>query len=282
LCISLYALSGSTAWSADLIRIGISDKRIDSFFDMPLGVHQIPKTNIIYSQTPKTANVAELDKALSLDINDITRTILQDQFKGKDPDGGFTISGGADGDLLEVTPWILLNISDEGMVTPWVVWNVEYWDQYWGKMKWKGFCVACLSLPEPLEGQGGWVSKGREYLEQAIDSDCSTLLRHVKTDLKGGFKKNQFQTGRLKAVWMFGKKSKEIDVDFTGLDPETILVKNLGDQDWKNFEGGGLTGLLLKKAFPNSVLLNGALIIPNDFGEPIEETPSPATPSAAK
>ncbi|HEY5040331.1 MAG TPA: hypothetical protein VIJ93_14800 [bacterium] len=273
----LCALSLSPARAEDPIRLNVTDRLLDSFFDLPFGVHQILKTNVLFSQSLKTANAKEMDKALALDINGITRNVLREQFGGKDPDGGFTISGKADGETLEITPWVLLNIQDDGQVLPWMVWEVEYWDLYWNKKKWDGYCIVCLSKPRPIDGKGGWSSNGCELLEQEVKTNARKLLEAARIDLTGGYKKNHYHSIRKKTVWMFDKKPKEIGFDVSEIDPENLMVSNFLDKAAADFFAAGLTGVLLKIVHTNTVLFNGALIIPKDFGETVEVKPSPQT-----
>ncbi len=280
--IGLFILGAFSAWAEDPIRIGVSNKLMDSFFDLPFGVHQIPKTNVILSQSIKSKDAKEIEKILGLDVNAITRKALQDQFNGKVMDGRFTISGDSDKDLLEITPWVLLNFSEDGQVVPWMVWQVEYWDLYWNKKKWEGYCAACLSGPRAIEGKESWSSNGGEFLEQAFKMDALKLLEAAKTDLIGGYKDVSFQTETMEAVWMFEKKPNEKEFETFEVDPDTLLVKNFLDKTWSDFSAGGLSGLLLKSLHSNTVLFNGALIVSKDLWEVDEDDPEATAISPKK
>ncbi len=264
----------------DPIHLGVSDKRIDAFFDLDFGVHQIPKTNVIFSQNPKIADQTRLEKVLGLDVNGVTRQVLQDSFGGKDPDPRFTISAKAEGDGLVISPWIFLNVLEDGRVLLWTIWNVEYWDLYWNKMKWKGCCFACMSGPRPLTGKGGWDSDDGKIFEAAIRKDAQKLIELTRKDLTGGYRQLNHRSERILAPWLGQKKAKEIGVDLREIDPKTFMVNYFGEKEATEFEAGGLVGVLLKDLNKSSLLFSGSSIVPNDFGEIVPKkqkiTPSPS------
>jgi hypothetical protein len=286
LCLSFPLLSRAE----DLIHLGVSDKMIDSLFDMAIGAHLIPKTNVVLSRNIGPGDPKRFDKVLALDINGITRKVLLDQFKGKDPNGGFTLSGDSDGELLIINPRLLLNVSEDGLVTPWLIWNVEYWDLYWNKKKWEGYCSICLSKPKAMDGADGWTSNGGKSLEQAVENDARKLIELTEIDLKGGFKNKPFLSKRVKAAWLSDKEIKEEKVDYLDADAETILVKNLGEKEADNYAaanslGFGLAGSLgvgLGEIASYTILFNGSLVLSNDFGYSAKEKLKPTTPQDTK
>ncbi len=107
------------ALAGDAIHLGISDRHLDAFFDLPFAYHQVPKTNVLLSTKVQKGNAAEIDKALSTDVNGISRQVLVDSFGGKEVKDGFAISADSDGDSLSITPWVLLQFLDDGEVKEW-------------------------------------------------------------------------------------------------------------------------------------------------------------------
>jgi hypothetical protein len=264
------------ARAGDSINLAITDKKLDAFFDMPLDFHQIPKTDVFLSQSPKTADDRGAEKMLGLDIAAITRGILIKQFNGKTEDGGFNISENPDGDSLQITPWVFLQFLDDGRVMLWTVWNVEYMDLYWNKKQWDGYCFAGLSLPRPLEGQDSWTSDGGVAFGRAVEADAQKLLEMTRDDLRGVYQKLPFQSCRMKAVWIFEKKSKELDVNYTPVDSSALMIRSFEDDALRTFLAGGLTGLLLKSVSTSTVLFNGSLILSKQAGEMVPATPTPS------
>src|SRR5258708_130641 len=198
----VYMSNVALAQAEDPICLSVSNQLVDGFFDLPsFDAHQIPKTNVVLSKTVKTPGALEMEKNLGIDVNGITQKVLEEQLGGKDAAGRFTLSQKSEGNLLVISPWVYLNLLDDGRAVPWMVWTVEYWDLYWSKKKWQGSCVACLSEPKPLDGTGGWASKGGKALQKTVKTCALKLLGMAETDLLGGYKKKQFQKNTVDTVW---------------------------------------------------------------------------------
>ncbi|HUO57804.1 MAG TPA: hypothetical protein VMV05_06470 [bacterium] len=283
LTLSFLLLMPLTSQARDIIQLGFTDKKLDAFFDSNLNFHQVPKTNVMLSAKVKSVNAQEIDQALTLDVNSISREVLVKAFDGQETKDGFTISGKSEGDSLFITPWVLLQFLDDGQVTAWTCWNVEYWDLYWNKKKWEGYCFAGLSGARPLEGKDGWTAQEGLHLKEAIQADTRELLECAMKDLSGSYKNVKFEHSKFQGVWIAEKKPKEISASFFKTAAGNLLINKYDDRAYLHFRAGGLTGLFLKAILPNSVLFNGSLLMPSEAVQVLPDKPtSQPTATAVK
>jgi hypothetical protein len=169
-----------------------------------------------------------------------------------------------------------MRVLDDGRVLPWTVWNIECRDLYWNKKKWEGECFCCMSSARPLEGPGGWTADGGDALRKAVEVDAKELIAAAKKEIDGTYKNAKFNSGELKASWIGETKSKKIHVNYIETGTGAVMIRSYDDNSLMTFLGGGLTGLLLKSLFPNSVLFNGSLILSKGDLEPLGGSPTPA------
>ena len=221
------------------LTIGITDKSPSYLHDWPPGAYQIPKSNVFVSNTQggeetmgaaflfgiagreiaggdiaggTKKKILEGGSNLGLDFQSIVKECLRQELEAQNGSGRFSMGDDYRNCNLQITPYLVFNMSDDDKARLWTVLRVELVENNFNLKVWLCRYIVGLDKPRPFTGENGWNAGHGRALEAAVAYNLKIAIQTMLGDFDGKIRNNPVSKDKLCGRWVFYKKPHEADV----------------------------------------------------------------------
>lgn len=184
---------------SELMTVQFSDKKLSALFDMPIGVHHIPESQVILSGHQDIRSVesilgpagfdlaamknSELGQALTVRLTEPAQEIARELIAGPVLSQRYTSLPADDAPYLDVRSAVILTLQGEEMIKPFIVLHAELKFGGTNFIQWQGRYIASSGPAKPIKGDGSWLSDDGRALNANIMKSLKKAIEVMLHDV---------------------------------------------------------------------------------------------------
>ena len=188
---------------SELIAIEFSDESFSTLLDMPMGVYQVPNSQVIISGHQKVRSIESIigpsgfnlktaenadseDSAihiLKLNLTESAKYMARDLIADPVLSQSYTYLPAKDAPYLDVKTRVILTFENEELSKPYVVLHAALKTGGTNFIIWQGRYIASSGPAKPVTGEDSWMSDDGEALHANISKNLKTAIEVMMRDV---------------------------------------------------------------------------------------------------
>lgn len=204
---------------SELMTVQFSDKKLSALFDMPMGVHHIPDSQVILSGHQDIRSVdsilgpagfdlaarknSDIGQALTVRLTEPAQQIARELIAGPVLSQRYTSLPADDAPYLDVRSAVILTLQGEEMIKPFIVLHAELKFGGTNFIQWQGRYIASSGPAKPIKGDESWLSDDGKALNANILKSLKKAIDVMLHDVASPYPRSANQLIAVKGYYPY-------------------------------------------------------------------------------